>query len=74
LKSLIYLGGIANEEELSKYMIQYNVRNGDKNVSIDELKDCLDLMIENEMVSVDPLDDSIEILQNGIDYLASKEA
>lgn len=74
LKSLIYLGGIANEEEINKYMMQYSGRNGDENISIDELRISLDSMIETEMISVDPLDENIEILQSGIDYLAKNEA
>jgi hypothetical protein len=73
LKSLIYLGGIANEDEINKYMQQYNNRNGDADISIDELRSNLDTMCEKEMISVDPLDDNIEILQNGIDYLAKYE-
>jgi len=73
LKSLIYLGGIANEEEINKYMEQYIGRNGDGNISINELRISLDSMIETEMISVDPLDENIEILQRGIDYLAKSE-
>ena len=73
LKSLIYLGGIANEDEINKYMQQYNSRNGDVDISIEELRSNLDTMCEREMISVDPLDDNIEILQNGIDYLAKYE-
>ena len=73
LKSLIYLGGIANEDEINKYMQQYNSRNGDEDISVEELRSNLDTMCEKEMISVDPLDDNIEILQNGIDYLAKYE-
>jgi hypothetical protein len=73
LKSLIYLGGIANEEEINKYMQQYSIRTGDQDISVEELRSNLDTMCEKEMISVDPLDDNIEILQNGIDYLAKYE-
>jgi len=73
LKSLIYLGGMANEEELKKYIKQFIDRNGDSSISIDELKANLDQMFEKEMISVDPLDENIEILQTGIDYLAKYE-